>query len=212
MPAFYVSANADAIAAQNINPKEFSSRILGDWIGVCDQVVGEKKAPAKCFTLKVSQTGQNTYNSKIVYYQKDTGSNQLVTAGETNIVTTVYQDESAKSVITGKGLAFLDDCFKKETHSITETFKATGPNQLEGTGSGTMSVSGTTMNMGKSGKITKSKTKWSISGDILTIEANINVKFSFLCFGQINMVKTTHKAWRGTDIAIAFKKINMPIN
>ena len=203
---------ANTAASQNINPKDFSSRIVGDWIGICEQTVSDKKTPSKCFTLKVLQSGSNSFNSKIAYFRKDESTNKYVSCGETVIATTIASDKSATSVITGDGLAFLDDTFKKETHQIVETFRATSSNQLEGTGSGTMSVKGITLNMGKKGKITKSKTTWSVAENILTIESNMQVKFSFLCFGKCNSIKTTHKAWRGTDIAMAYKKMDSSIN
>lgn len=209
---FCLSAMADISSAQNINPKEFSSRIVGDWIGICNESVSEKKSPPKCFTLKVSQTGTDSFSSRISYFRKDEQSKKFVACGETTIVTTIAQDKSAKSVITGNGLAFLDKSFKKETHQIVESFKAISPNELEGTGSGTMSVSGIAMNMGKKGKITKTTTTWSVSEDILTIETNMKVKFSFLCFGKSNSIKTTHKAWRGTDMTTAHKKIDSNVN
>lgn len=197
-----VFANA---STHSINTKDFSSRILGDWIGVCEQTVDGKKTPSKCFTLKISQTGSNTFNSKISYYKKDESGNKYISCGETVIATTVYQDGTAKSEITGNGLAYLDGSFKKETHTITEKFKAVDINQLEGIGSGSMCVNGVALNMGKNGKITKSKTTWSISDDTLTIDASMNIKFSFLCFGKNSKVKTIHKARRGTDIALADK-------
>ncbi|MHB1457627.1 MAG: hypothetical protein ACYC0V_12000, partial [Armatimonadota bacterium] len=183
-----VSIAANTVASQNINPKDFSSRIVGDWIGICEQVVGEKKSPVQCFTLKVSQTDQNSFNSKISYYKKDESNNKFVSCGETVIDTTIAPDKSATSVIKGNGLALLGNSFKKETHQIVETFKAIGPNQLEGTGTGTMSVSGIALNMGKKGKVSKSKTTWSISDDLLKIENSMKVKFSFLCFGKTNSI------------------------
>jgi len=193
--------NLDSSCAKN-----FSSQIMGDWVGVRDQTADGVKVPIQYFRLNVRRTSDESFSSRISYFRYDDKASELRPCGEDDIVTDIGKDGTGASHITGTCEAYVNGSPKPAKHTIDEIFKMVGKNRLEGSGRGSVSVTGTPLGMGKNGKISKSTTVWLLSEDTLTIRQHTRAKFSFLCFGKSCEVESTYNAHRGTDLASLMKK------
>jgi hypothetical protein len=183
------------------NTGDFFRKILGEWIGVCEQTTDGERADDKYFHVAINKTGENGFESRFEYYRLDPKTGAPVRAGESTVVTTVGPDGLACSKITGKGSVMVYKSLKTQQHSIWEVAKPVGPSGVHSEGKGTICVSGMPLGLGKNGKVTSTKSTWTLSDGGLLIQQTLKVGFRALFVGKSFDVTANYKAKRGTDVA-----------
>lgn len=186
--------------AANGNVGDFFKSVTGDWIGTCKQSTDGKQADDKYFHASVRQTSPNTFETQFEYYRLDSKTGQLVRAGGSSVVTTIAPDGTAKSKITGNGQILVNNSPKNQQHDLMEVLSF-GDSGLQGKGTGTLSVSGMPLGLGKKGKVRNDKSTWAVSNGMLTIHQSLDVSFKALFISKSFSVVANYTAKRGTDVA-----------
>jgi hypothetical protein len=199
---FAISSVACAqVAAPQCSTSEFYHKIVGEWIGVCEQTTDGERAGDKYFHVAIVKTGGNTFESHFEYYRLDPKNGSPVRAGESKVVTTIGQDGLACSRITGSGSVLVYQSPKMQHHELQETVKAVSETSLRGEGTGTISVSGMPFGLGKNGKVTGTKSTWTFSNGTLSIHQTLKVGFRALFIKKSFDVVANYTAKRGVDVA-----------
>lgn len=189
---------AVAYPAENVG--EFFRSIAGEWIGICTQSTNSEQAPDKYFHARIAETNTGSFESSFEYYRLDKDSGKLTKVGEETILTSIKPDGTAECKITGKGSVLVNDQPKNQEHEFDEML-ATAGEELQGHGSGKISVSGIPLGLGKNGKIQNSRSAWNLKDDILIISQNITISFRALLFTKKYDLEATYTARRGSDVA-----------
>lgn len=179
--------------------RAFLTSLTGEWVGACKQATDGQNAEDKYFHAVVKQVDGDNFDTQFEYYRTENGEPVLI--GTSSITTTVTADGAASNRIKGKGVVRVNMKPKNQTHDLTEALKATGPTTLEGRGSGTITVSGMPLNLGKNGKITDSESTWKLDKDVLTIRQSIKAGFRVVFFSKTFRVTADYVARRGSDLA-----------
>lgn len=195
---FLAITSTKPVFADNVG--EFFKSMTGDWIGTCKQSTDGKQADDKYFHASVKQIGPNIYETKFEYYRLNSKTGEMVRAGGSTVTTTISQDGQAKSRITGNGQILVNNSPKNQKHDLMETLSFNNEG-LQGNGTGTLSVSGMPMGLGKNGKVRNDKSIWSINDGILTIRQSLDVSFRAIFFSKSFSVVANYTAKRGTNVA-----------
>lgn len=187
--------------AQSCNTAEFFHKVVGDWIGVCQQTTDGEKADDKYFHVAVRKTGDNAFESHFEYYRLDPKSGAPQRAGESLVSTTIGPDGAACSKIKGSGTVMVFSSLKTQRHEVCETAKSDGANGVHSEGKGTVCVNGMPLGLGKNGKITSTKSTWTLSDGTLSIHQVLKIGFKALLVGKSFDMTADYKAKRGTDVA-----------
>ncbi|MCL5103080.1 MAG: hypothetical protein M1133_03045 [Armatimonadetes bacterium] len=195
-----VAGYAEAVPGAQQDVRSFFKTIVGDWIGACEQSTDGKKAGDKYFHALITQADANTFHSQFEYYRLDEKTGSPLHIGTSTVTTTLAADGSAKNHITGKGIILVNLKPKNQQHDFTEVLKPAGM-CLQGEGSGSISVSGMPLGLGKGGKIQRATSTWSLSGGVLNISQSIKAGFRALFFTKSFNVAANYTAKRGANIA-----------
>lgn len=204
MVAVIVGCAIPASAAAT-DAKSFFNKMVGEWVGTCRQTTDGKSADNKYFHVLVKQISPNTYTSNFDYYRVDSKTKKLLKIGSSDVTTTIGADGVARNKISGKGTMLVDFKPKQQTHQLQEVLSSSSDG-LKGQGSGTLSVSGMPLGLGKGGKIQSATSTWSLNNDTLTIHQTIKAGFRALFISKTYDVVATYVAKRGTDIASIVSK------
>jgi hypothetical protein len=186
---------------QTCNTGDFFRKIVGDWVGICQQSTDGEKAEDKYFHVVVKKTGDNAFESRFEYYRLDPKSGAPVRAGESIVTTIIGSDGLACSRIIGKGTVMVYKSPKTQQHDIRETASSDGPNAVHSAGNGTVSVSGMPLGLGKNGKVTSTKSVWTLADGSLSIHQTLKIGFRALLVGKSFSMIADYKAKKGTDVA-----------
>ena len=180
--------------AQPVNITAFFDGLVGEWIGSYAQSNGKTQAPTKYFHAVVKATGLTTYESVFEYYRinEDTRKTELV--GSSRMATTIAPDGTATNVITGNGAVLINKQENPESHQFSETLRMTSVGILQGLGTGSIDVNGS------SGKVTNYASTWSMHAGSFRITQQIKVRFRVLFFSQVYNINTDFTGSRGSDI------------
>lgn len=177
---------------------DFFGKVVGDWIGVCEQTTDGEKADDKYFHATVTRKDANTFETYFEYFRADkTGA--PVRAGESTAITTI-RDGVASSKVTGKGFVLVYQKPKSQRHEIQEVTRGVTRDSLRSDGKGSISVMGMPLGLGKNGKADV-KTTWSINGDSFTIRQKVKIVFRALFIKKTFDVTANYTAHRGADVA-----------
>jgi hypothetical protein len=179
--------------------KSFFQGIVGEWIGTCEQSTDGEQADNKYFRAVVKQVDANSFTTNFDYYKYDEKAEAPVQIGSSSITTTIAPDGSAKNKITGKGTMLVDYKPKQQKHDLQEVISST-PSGLRGQGTGTLSVSGMPLGLGKNGKIQQANSTWTFSKGVLSIRQDIKAGFRALFINKSFYVKANYTAQRGSDV------------
>ncbi len=179
----------------------FLHSLVGEWIGTCVQSTNGKAAKNKYFHAIIKQPGPHTYEAVFEYYRLDPQTGVPIAAGSAIMATTVAPDGRATSTITGNGQVLLDPTTPKpEHHDLAEVLRVSPSGGLEGTGSGTIEVSGMPLGVGKRGRVRDYHSTWSQSNNVLSLNQRLNVKFKALFFSRNFTIIADYTARHGSDI------------
>jgi hypothetical protein len=192
-------ATIASAAPSQYNARAFLQSITGEWIGICRQSTNGERAEDKYFHATIKQMDPNTFDTKFDYYRLENGSPLHI--GTSSVTTIIGPDGTASNKIKGQGIVLVENKPKQQQHDLLEIIKLTGDNRLEGNGSGSISVSGMPLGIGKNGKIKNSKSEWTLADDVLTIHQTIKATFKILFFGKSFDVVAHYTATRGSDVA-----------
>lgn len=181
--------------------KGFLSNLVGEWVGTCEQTTDGEETDDKYFHAVVKKLDNGSYEGTFNYYRLDQSTGEPLSIGSTTVVTSVAEDGAATSDITGKGIVLVDEKPKNQEHKLSEKIMCIGDKCLESKGSGTISVSGMPLGLGKNGKVKDSISTWSMKDDVLYISQKLRVGFKALVFTKNFDVEAKYVARRGTDIA-----------
>lgn len=196
LPSFATVALA---APSKDNVRAFLQSITGEWIGVCQQSTNGELAEDKYFHAMVKQVDASTFDTKFEYYRLENGAPLHI--GTSCVTTIIGPDGTVSNKIKGQGTVLVENKPKQQQHDLLEVIKLTGDNKLEGSGSGSISVSGMPLGIGKNGKIKSSKSEWTLANNVLTIHQTIKATFKVLFFGKSFDVVAHYTATRGSDVA-----------
>lgn len=187
--------------AQGGSASSFFRSIVGDWVGVCEQSCDGKPADNKYFHATIRQVDGSTFVGQFKYYRVDKRSGSPISIGDSTITSTMAPDGSVQNQITGKGSVLINETDSKdEQHQLTETLAAAGNGAFQGQCTGKIDVFGMPLGAGKNGKITNSKSFWSISNGVLTISQSLTAKFKALFISKSFSIVANSTARRGSDV------------
>lgn len=188
-------------ASQSREIEGFFESLIGDWVGTLSQSTDGKPADTKYFHAATKQLSLDTYETVFTYYRLDKKSGAPVLAGVSGMATKIDSAGTATNSVTGKGDILIDvNTLKPEMHELTEVLSASPTGGLQGTGSGSISVSGMPLGLGKNGKVLGYSSTWSVSSGVLRISQRLKVRFSAFLFSKSFTVAADYTATRGTDI------------
>ena len=200
-----LSTCAFAQAAEKTAAQDFCNRIVGEWVGVCEQSTDGQQAENKFFHAVIRQTGPDSLESKFTYYRADPGTGAPIEIGDTTSITTISDDGTIKNDMSGSGTIIVEKKPKKESHSFLETLTMADENSLDGRLTGKISVEGLPFGVGKNGKVSEGSSAWTLDGDTLTINQTIKAGFRVLVFKKEFTIVACNKARRGSDVAVIMK-------
>ena len=189
------------------NVASFLHGLVGEWVGTCVQSTNAKAAENKYFHAVIKQTGPDGYETVFEYYRLDPQTGAPIKVGATTMSTTVAPDGTATNRITGKADVLIDPTTRKpEQHDLSEVLRVSPAGGLEGTGSGTIKVSGMPLGAGKSGRVREYHSTWSQRNGVLSMHQRLNAKFRVLFFSKSFAIIADYTARRGSDIAGLMKR------
>jgi len=179
----------------------FFRETTGEWIGTVEQYTNGVKADTKYFHAVVRQTSPDTYEAVFDYYRIDKQTHAPVQVGVTNMTSKITPEGTAKNTITGKGDVFVDpNTLRHEEHTLSEILRMTPSGNLEGKGSGKISISGIALGAGKNGKVSNYTSTWALNNGIFTINEQLSVTFKALFFAKHYNIIYNFEGKRGSDI------------
>jgi len=188
-------------ANQPANISAIFNSMSGDWIGTVAQSTNGKPADTKYFHLSVQEKDPNTYVTQMEYYRIDKQTGEPVQNGASTLTTQIVSPSEATNTLTGKGdILITPDDRKPETHNLAETVTLTPSGEMQGTGSGSISVSGMPLGLGKNGKVSGYSSTWSVNNNTLKLSQELQVEFRFLLIKKTFDITANYTATRGTDI------------
>jgi hypothetical protein len=191
----------------------FLHSLVGEWVGTCVQSTDGKAAENKYFHAVIKQPGPDTYETVFEYYRLDPQTGAPLTVGAAIMTTKVAPDGTATNTITGSGQVLLDPkTSKPEQHDLSEVLRVSPSGGLEGTGSGTIKVSGMPLGAGKHGKVRDYHSTWSQSNGVLSLSQRLNVKFKVLFFSKSFAIIADYTARPGSDIVGLMKSAAADVN
>jgi hypothetical protein len=195
------------------NVATFLHSLVGEWIGTCVQSTDAKAAEDKYFHAIVKQLSPDSYETVFEYYRLDPQTGAPIQVGATTMSTTVARDGTATNRIIGKADVLIDPATRKpEQHDLSEVLRVSPRGGLEGTGSGTIKVSGMPLGAGKSGQVREYRSTWSQRDGVLSMSQHLNVKFKVLFFSRRFAMVADYTARRGSDIAGLMKRASSYAN
>lgn len=181
--------------------ESFFAKLPGEWIGTVSQSTDGKFGDTKYFHLVAKQLSSDVYETVFTYYRLDAKSGAPVLAGVSGIATKIDTAWTATNSMTGKGdILVAINTLKPETHEVTEALRTSPAGELQGFGSGSISVSDMPLGLGKNGKIEDYSSTWSLSNDVLRISQRFTVTFRAFLFSRSFIVTADYTATRGNDI------------
>lgn len=199
-PAISRTVHADASSARS-----FFEGIVGDWVGACDEVVGND-TQTRYFRVNVKQISSDAYQSHFTYYKIDGKSGKEVPDGSMLIQTTVHPDGTGINSVSGNGSVLFDCRCLKQEFTLTEALTATSDGRLLGRGSGRNSVRGIPFGLGRNGKLLDTKTDWSVEKGSLCMRQSLKARYRSLCFSRNFLFKATYTAQKGSSLAAVMHK------
>jgi hypothetical protein len=193
--------------------KSFFHEIIGDWIGTVEEYTDGVKADTKYFHAALKQTSSDTYEAVFDYYRLDKKTLAPVQIGATKMTNKITPNGTATNTITGKGEVFIDlKTLKPEEHTLSEVLHMSPSGNLEGEGSGKISVSGIILGAGKNGKVSAYTSTWVLKDGILNITEQLRVTFHILFFAKHSDIVDYFKGTRGSDIEGLMKRAGDNLN
>lgn len=187
---------------QNTNDaRAFFEKLIGEWIGTCEQSTDGERAENKYFHALVKQVDPNTFYSQFDYYRMDAETGKPIPTGESSITTTIDETGKVTNKITGKGIVMVEKEPKPQEHELQEVLTPSDTGKMHGVGSGKLSVFGMPLGLGKNGKIRDAKSTWSLDNGVLTIDQTLVASFKVLLFNKKFSFDARYTATRGSDVA-----------
>lgn len=188
-------------ASQSSGIESFFESLPGDWVGCVAESTDEKLAGTKYFHAVTRQLSADIYESVFTYYRLDDKTGAPVLAGASGMATKIDAAGTATNTLTGKGDIMVDvNSWKPETHELTEILRTSPTGGVQGTGSGSISVTGMPLGLGRKGKVRGYSSTWSVSNGVLKISQQFDVTFRVLLFRKSFTVTVDYTATRGSDI------------
>ncbi len=180
---------------------DFLHSLVGEWTGTCVQSTDGKATDNKYFHAIIKQSGPATYETVFEYYRLDPQTGAPITVGATTMATTVAADGTATNRIAGKADVLIDpETLRPEQHDLSEVLRVSPSGGLEGTGSGTIKVSGMPLGAGNSGTVQDYHSTWSQSNGVLSMSQHLEARFKVLFFSKSFAIIADYTARRGSDI------------
>jgi hypothetical protein len=185
------------------NIRSFIGSLVGEWVGTYQETTdGVKDDSAKYFRTVVKQSSPDSYETVFEYYSHDAKIDAPLKVGSSTITTNIVSDRLAASNISGYGQALVDaGRLKPERHQLSEVLHILPSGDLQGTGRGTIAISGLPMGLGKNGKVTDYQCTWSLDNGVLKIKRQLKLKFKVLCLKKSCTIVSDFTARPGSDIA-----------
>lgn len=186
-------------ASQSI--ESFLMNLPGDWVGTVSQSTDGKFSDTKYCRASTKQLSPDIYETVFTYYRLDAKTGAPVLSGMSGMATKIDAVGVATNSVTGKGDILVEvNRWKPETHELTEVLSICPSGTLQGTGSGSIRVTGMPLGLGKNGKVQGYTSTWSVSNDVLTISQRFTVKFKAFLFSKSFTITAEFTLKRGSDI------------
>ncbi|HOM72499.1 MAG TPA: hypothetical protein PLP86_09655, partial [Armatimonadota bacterium] len=203
---FALSTANSAQPAPGQDARSFFKSIVGSWIGTCEQSTDGEKAENKYFQAVIKQIDGNTFQGEFEYYRLDTKTGSVVPVGQSSFLTTIKPDGTVQNKITGKGTVLVNYKPKDQKHDLSEVLTCIDGSSFQGKGTGTVSVSGMPLGLGKNGKVSDATSNWSLKNGVLSIDQNLKVGFKALFIKKSFKMTAHYTAKRGTNVASIIPK------
>jgi hypothetical protein len=191
----------------------FLHNLVGEWIGTCVQSTDGRATDNKYFHAIINQSGPASYETVFEYYRLDLQTGAPIPVGATTMATTVAADGTATNHVTGQAEVLIDlTTLKPEQHDLSEMLRVSLAGGLEGTGSGTIKVSGMPQDAGQSGRVREYRSTWLQSNGVLSMTQHFDVKFRVLFFSKTFTIVAGYTAQRGSDIVGLMKSAFVTAN
>lgn len=188
-------------AAQRGGVESLLQSLPGDWIGTVSQSTNGQIASTKYFHAITRRISEGIYESVFTYYRLDAKGGEPIPVGVTSMATKVATDGTATNRVIGQGDILIDPTTQRpETHDLTEVLHASPEGKVQGTGSGSISVIGMPLSLGKNGKVQEYVSTWLLSNDVLTISQRFKVEFRIFLFRKSYTISADYIAKRGSDV------------
>jgi len=179
----------------------FIHSLIGEWVGICVQSTDGKATDNKYFHAVIKQSSPDSYETVFEYYRLDPKTGATIKVGATTMATRIAADGTASNRITGKADILIDPkTLRPEQHSLSEVLRASRSGGLEGTGSGSINVSGMPLGLGKNGRVQDYHSTWSQSNGVLSMSQHLKVRFMVLLFSRRFTIIADYTARHGSDI------------
>jgi hypothetical protein len=188
-------------ASQPSGIESWFESLPGDWVGTVSQSTDGKYGDTKYCHAATKQISPDIYETVFTYYRLDAKTGAPVLSGVSGMATKIDTAGTATNSVTGKGDILVDvNNWKPETHEVTEFLRTSPTGGLQGTGGGSISVSGMLLGLGKNGQVRGYSSTWSVSNGILTISQRFTVRFKAFLFSKSFTITADFTAKRGTDL------------
>ena len=198
---FSAACQAQSSDSTKNGTKLFFQKLVGEWIGTCEQNTDGQKAEDKYFHMLIEQVDENNFSGYLEYFRCDPKNGSPIPMGKSTIAVAIGSDGNATSSITGKGIVMVDKKPKNQEHKLSDVLTCMDSGCLKGKGGGTISVDGMPFGVGKNGKIKNAESTWSIENGTFTMNQAITVGFKVLIFKKNVKFDARYTATHGTDVA-----------
>jgi hypothetical protein len=179
----------------------FFNGVCGDWIGTVNQYTDAQKADTKYIHAVIRQTGPDTCGVAITYYRVNQDTGLPTQIGATTMTNVVNADGTDTDTIVGDCDAAIDPrTIRHQTYNLFELLHLSSAGSLEGTGGGTIDVSGIEFDAGKNGKVSDYSSSWALDKGYLSIKEQFRITFRALIFSKRVNVSYDFEAQRGSDV------------
>lgn len=196
-----VSALCSQLGPPQASAGAFFASAVGEWVGMCEQTTDGDAADDKYFRAVVTKVDEDTFESRFEYYRFDREAGAPLRVGDMLVRTTVNPDGTAVNTVTGQGTVLVDYDPKPQEYELSEVLTCTGPNSLEGRGSGRVKVGGLPFGLGKNGRISEAESTWSLADGVMTVHQSLKAGFRVLFFTKSFHIEAYYTAERGSDVA-----------
>lgn len=180
--------------------QQFYTRVLGEWVGTAVSRLNDAQPVTGYFHLAISRVDDHTFREEYTFYRVHPRTGALERSGTQSILSSIDSRAVIHQACRGKGTILIDLRPKNQSFEASGEAHFTLPDHLESAASGTITVEGMPLNLGKHGQLRKATAAWSLEGGELVGQTRVETKFRAWLFAKRFRFETQLRARRGADV------------
>jgi hypothetical protein len=197
---------AENAGKKNADVRELMEGLVGEWVGTSEHFSDGKLTDRQYFRSVTKTISIDSYETRTTFYRLDKSSAAMKEVGSAKIISTVGSDGVVSTKTTGEGSFMVEGKAKKGEHELIETIQVDADGQILGKGSGKISISGLLLGGGEKGRISQSRSIWSLKDGVCSVQQEMKVEFKVFCFCKNVNMKIIHTSRKGTDLEELLKR------